>query len=181
LSKYLFYHRGPLSASEKSNDVPDVPFKAAIWRPSLTSIVPPGAPRSYAIWSLFHFIGVFSNPDYAVCLVSEAGTLAHRCGVFPRYFRFPFMGDDDLQLGDLWTRPDCRGQGLAPRAVRAVLTELAKPSRNFWYVVEKENAASIRVVEKMGFTLEGEGSRANRFGLRAFGFYLPTQARGQNG
>jgi hypothetical protein len=37
--------------------------------------------------------------------------------------------------------------------------------------VEERNQASIRAVEKEGFTLVGRGSRVPRFGVRLLGYY----------
>ena len=45
----------------------------------------------------------------------------------------------------------------------------SKPERRHWYVVEAVNRASIRVVEKAGFTLSGEGTWIKPWGLKLLG------------
>ena len=101
--------------------------------------------------------------------------MIHRSGIFPGYFRFPFMAADDLQIGDTWTQPEYRGQGLATFAIQKIAEAFRKPGRTFWYVVEQENRASIRAVEKAGFEMLGEGNRTKRFGIRALGAYIIQQ------
>ncbi len=72
---------------------------------------------SFYVWRAFHAAHVFANRDYALLVIYDGDRLVHRSCVFPRYPRFPFMRDDDLQIGDIWTDPDYRGQGLATRAI----------------------------------------------------------------
>ena len=60
--------------------------------------------------------------------------------------------EDDIEMG--WTfRRDTWGRGYATEAGRAALT--VAPSRRLIAVIRRENAASIRVAEKLGFVLEG--------------------------
>jgi hypothetical protein len=47
-----------------------------------------------------------------------------------------------------------------------------EPERRHWYVVEAVNRASIRVVEKAGFTLSGEGTWIKPWGLKLLGSYV---------
>ena len=105
-------------------------FDFEIWSPSLTRILPPGVPRKpYAAWWLFHRTHVFRNCDYAVVLGWHRRQLVHRLGVFPGYFRFPFMGPKDLQIGDVWTAPAHRGRGLAVCGLRFAMTRHLESAR----------------------------------------------------
>jgi len=146
-------------------------YRLDVWRPSLRHIVPPGVPRfRYAAWWAFDRGRVFRNPGYAVVLVTRGGQLAHRLGVFPGWFRFPFMEPDDLQLGDLWTSPAHRGRGIASHAIGAVVrTMQSEPRRAFWYLVHEHNVSSIRAVERAGFQLHGRAVRTSRLGVRLLG------------
>ena len=147
-------------------------YESCFWRPSLTSIVPRGLPRlRFGTWWLVHYARLFANREYCLFVVRYGGVIIHRTGVFPRYFSFPFMGQDDLQIGAVWTAAEHRGKGIAPFAIRAVLRNLAKRGRRFWYVTDAGNAASIRAAEKAGFKKIAEGRKHARFGLRALGFY----------
>jgi RimJ/RimL family protein N-acetyltransferase len=85
------------------------------------------------------------------------------------------MGKDDLQAGDTWTDPSERGKGLATFALQTVLNTSSFRKHTCWYVVESENIASIRVVEKAGFKLAGTGRRRRRFGLGILGQFELTE------
>jgi RimJ/RimL family protein N-acetyltransferase len=63
---------------------------------------------------------------------------------------------DDLSVG-YWVAPEARGQGITPRAVRAVL-EHELPSSDYTEVhieTHPENVASQRVALKLGFEFAG--------------------------
>jgi ribosomal protein S18 acetylase RimI-like enzyme len=154
-------------------------YRTELWRPAHGGTAPAGAGGAsfQACWLLAR-LGVFANRDYGHLAVYAGSRLVHRSGVYPGFFRFPFMGRDDLQIGNTWTDPEHRGRGLAAHAVREVVARTARPGRRFWYVVEDSNAASIRVIEKAGFVLAGRGERTSRLGLRALGAFELTLPAG---
>lgn len=151
----------------------DSRYTSVLWRPGIGSLVPSGISKvPLAAWWFFHYLRVFYNRDYAMFVIYDGDKVVHRSGVFPGYFRFPFMTKDDLQIGDTWTLPEYRGRGLASFAIRAITGACRRPGRTFWYVVDQDNLASIRAVEKASFVKIGEGIRTKRFGLRALGAYI---------
>ncbi|HPM83809.1 MAG TPA: GNAT family protein [Candidatus Anammoximicrobium sp.] len=147
-------------------------FSGVLWRPSWRQRTPPGLPLlPFAVWWAFHQTRVFANRDYRVFLIYDGARVVHRSCVFPGYFRFPFMEADDLQVGDTWTLPEYRGQGLARQALRETIRRLGRPDRRFWYLTESNNLPSIRVAQQVGFRLVGEGRRTHRCGLRILGSF----------
>jgi RimJ/RimL family protein N-acetyltransferase len=168
----LFYKRNCHSIAE-----PPCPsgYEWRMWRPALWDPIPAGLPfLPFFVWWLFHQFRVFANRGYAILLISQAGRVVHRSVLTPKYFRFPFMSAGDLQIGDTWTDQAHRGKGLATFAVQAALA--SADQRTYWYIVERANASSIRVVEKIGFTLVGTGTRKSRFGVRSLGVYVLNSA-----
>ncbi|HUE79347.1 MAG TPA: GNAT family N-acetyltransferase [Sphingomicrobium sp.] len=117
-------------------------------------------------------MGLFARPDFAEITMWDGGGMVHRLIVTPRWRRFPFMGRDDLQLGDLWTRPDVRGKGFARAAVATAHRLFGGQARCFWYVVQADNAPSIRLIETFGYTLVGRGRRTAPLGIRSAGSFL---------
>jgi len=84
------------------------------------------------------------------------------------------MDTDDLQIGDVWTYPGAREQGLAQLALTAVQA-LTWPEDRLWYLVEVGNAASIRLAETAGYRLVGSGRRTRPLGIALLGrFRLDT-------
>lgn len=145
-------------------------LRVVLWRPSATEPTPPGVEGTvFKVWWAFDQLRVFANRGYSLLLIYDGDRLVHRSGVFPRYFRFPFMGDRDLQIGDTWTDPQYRGRGLAHAAIVHIVRAVAEPDRAFWYLAEAGNEASVRVIERAGFALVGAGERTTRLGLRALG------------
>lgn len=170
----LFYtYDGDGSNLEVSPPVPGMTLE--VWRPCLGSLTPPGlSDRTYAVWWMFHYVHVFRNRDYGVLLARVDGKVVHRAGLFPPYFRFPFMARDDLQIGDVWTAPEYRRRGIASCALRWAMATCARPGRRIWYVVEDTNDASIRTAEALGMRLVGTGERVHRFGSSVLGAYVIT-------
>jgi RimJ/RimL family protein N-acetyltransferase len=122
-------------------------------------------------WLLYR-LHLFSNGNCGALLIRDEARLVHYSAFTPRFWRFPFLSDSDLQIGDTWTDPAHRGKGLALIALQTVVGMNRKPGRRFWYVVEAVNRASIRVVEKAGFTLSGEGTWIKPWGSRLLGSYV---------
>ena len=81
------------------------------------------------------------------------------------------MSPLDLQIGNTWTNPQYRGRGLAPSAIRRIVTQFHGPRRAFWYLVDKQNASSVAAVERAGFERIGEGVRESRLGVRLLGYF----------
>jgi RimJ/RimL family protein N-acetyltransferase len=168
--RYRFYQLGA-NDSVRSRSL-DPALTVELWRPSWREVAPSGVTgHAFKVWWLFHHLRIFANPDYALLLVRHRGRLIHRSGVYPRYFRFPFMAASDLQIGDTWTDPEYRRRGLAHVAIYETTRRLAAPGRRFWYLVGEDNPASIGVIEQAGFQCVGDGDRVPRWGIGLLGAY----------
>ncbi|TCS14892.1 GNAT family N-acetyltransferase [Caulobacter sp. BK020] len=140
-----------------------------IWSPGDQGPPPAGSQRaSNWTWWLFETLGLFSRPGFREVTIWRDGQLVHRLILTPRWPRFPFMDAYDLQVGDIWTHPGVRGQGLARLALTAVQA-LTWPEERLWYLVEANNAASVRLAETAGYRLFGSGRRTRPLGLATLG------------
>lgn len=170
---FLFYRFSGASSADASHVGTGTSGYACVyWRPGLSRISPDRLTIGSVVWWLMHQFRVFRNRDYAQMLIYRDSELVHRSHVFPGWFRFPFMERNDLQIGDTWTRESDRGHGLATIAITRIAQAAAAPGRAFWYVTDRENPSSIRVVEKAGFQLVGEGDRMPRFGTSLLGAFV---------
>jgi GNAT superfamily N-acetyltransferase len=162
LEVYLFYR---LDAMQRPPSVglADHAFSAELWKPSLRSPWPHGASRDKKLHFLFrtllHVTRMFPSCDSGAMVLYEAARLVHYSAFTPRYWRFPFLSGQDLQVGDTWTEPSYRSKGLAKRALQHLVTRLRMPGRNFWF----------KVVEDCGFRLAGVGTRVER--LKGLDYY----------
>ncbi len=146
-----------------------------LWRPGSRA---PGPEtfmgRSAQVYRLFHGAHLFSNRDYSAICLEEDGKTLHISTVFPRFFRFPFMRPNDLQIGATFTREDARGRGLAKAGLYEATVLLAAPDRAFWYLTDADNLPSCRVAEAAGFHCVGTGARIARLGIGALSAYRLT-------
>lgn len=170
---YLFYENIGITHNSGVNFLNDSSYSISFWKPSLNKIFPSGlSERRFVFWWLMHQSRFFPNRDYSVFLIHQDNKLIHRSCIFPRYFRYPFMKDNDLQIGDTFTDQRYRGKGIATYAILRIVEYLKMNNRKFWYIVEEANKSSIRVIEKAGFKKRGSGIRTCRFGLRLLGSFI---------
>jgi hypothetical protein len=142
-----------------------------LWRPSLRHLRPPATPLKTGLWGLAHYLRILHNRDYAVLMVVRNGKFIHRSSVIPACFRWPFMGVHDLQVSSTWTDPVFRGRGLATKALAKLLVLFRQPGRWFWYVVRVNNAPSVAVCSKAGFSHIGTARRRCWLGSRLLGSF----------
>jgi|GEM_PF-1054492 len=179
--RYLFYcftcGQKDSSASDATAGSLSAQYSWTIWRPRLLPALPQGLPgvrlrlRFLFRWIL-HRMHLFAGSESGILLIYDRGQLVHYSAFTPRYWRFPFVADDDFQIGDTWTDPTNRGRGLALFALRTIVATLARPERCLWYVVGATNAPSIRVAEKAQFTLMAEGTWVTPWGIKLAGAYV---------
>lgn len=170
----LFYRRVPETGPE--NRCPPWP-DIRLWRPGRDGLPGAGPWRaSNAAWWGVDRLGLFANHDFTEISLWDGRWLLHRLILTPRWYRFPFMASEDLQIGDVWTEPHARGQGLAGLGVAIALAQ-AGGDRRVWYVVEADNDPSIRLIERCGFERVGEGLRTKPFGLGILGRFVPRRHR----
>jgi GNAT superfamily N-acetyltransferase len=144
-------------------------YSMETWRPGWRRILPPTLGLKFALWWLLHVCGVFRNRDYAVLIVRRNGSPVHRTCLIPKYFRWPFMSDDDLQVSSTWTDPEHRCMGIATYALQHVVSDWVKEGRTLWYVTHADNAPSLAVCRNLGFRMKTAANRTSRLGVRILG------------
>lgn len=126
----------------------------------------------YLLYCLIYTLVGGTRHYRGLAIADPSGIVKHTAMVFPRYFRFPFMGRDDLQIGLLKTDPSAEGLGLASYAVQELLRTMEPKNAFCWYLADQQNLPSLRVAEKNGFELVARGCRTSRLGLRLFGSFV---------
>jgi GNAT superfamily N-acetyltransferase len=157
-------------------------YSIETWRPGLRRILPPTLGAKFALWWLLHFCRVFRNRNYAVLIVRRNGRPVHRTCLVPKYFRWPFMSDRDLQVSSTWTDPDHRCLGIATYVLQHAVSEWAQNGRTLWYVTHADNAPSLAVCQHSGFRMKTAANRTSRFGVRLLGelaLFDSASAKGQ--
>jgi GNAT superfamily N-acetyltransferase len=144
-------------------------YEMETWRPDWRHIVPPTLGPKFALWWALHECRLFRNRDYSALLIRYEGRVVHRTCLIPKYFRWPFMADSDLQISSTWTHPEYRCLGLATFALQSAVEQWAAAGRTLWYVTHVENAPSLAVCNNIGFVMKTAAVRTYRFGLRVLG------------
>ena len=174
--RYLFLQRKHLLAAPDPV-APPAGFSISVWTQGGPFSSPPGVPlqwRHLVWWCLFR--NKSRKLEATVIAEDRSKRAVHVTYVFPRYFRFPFMGTTDLQLGGLWTKRAHRNHGLATAAVAHTLRRLNGEQRVLWYVTRPENPASVALGRRFGFGGSLAGYRKAFLGLPLPGVYRVSTA-----
>lgn len=143
------------------------------WQPEVDGFPPRGARGiSNQLWWALVTVGGFARKGFTEVRIEKSGRLLHRLIVTPRWYRFPFMGERDLQIGALWTAPEARRKRLARIAIAAAHHRFGSDDAHFWYVADATNAASQALARSCGYELVATGRRTRRFGTRLLGQYV---------
>ncbi len=163
----LFYRRAPVPPPGEE----PLPRGCTLrfWTPDR---LPPRLNAENLAWFGLARARVFARPGFVEITLWRDRTLLHRLIVTPRWYRFPFMARDDLQVGALWTCPAARGHGFAGIAIAAAHRYLGADVPPLWYVTDAANTASIRLAERNGYTHVANGRRTAPLGIRALGRYI---------
>ena len=152
-------------------DQPPPGYRWEVFRPSLLRVHPSGTPRYFAVWWLMHHARVFRNRDFHVVMMKHGDKVVHYSLVSPDYYRFPFMADRDLTVGDSWTDPAHRGKGLYTYVLKRVAAKFHRPGRKIWTIHAEGNEGSRKSFTRAGYQYVGDVERTKRFGLRLLGQY----------
>ncbi len=165
----LFFVKNPSHSScQFRNDN----FSFVIWYPK--SLYKPKGILfvKYIVWFFFHIFHIFNSKLFSINLLYLDGKLVHHTFIFPSFYRFPFMGVDDLQFGDIWTSDDFKNLGIASSSLKYLLEIYSR--KKIWFLCDKSNEASVKLAIKCGFELVGTGTKKSRF-LNIFSQYIPLK------
>ena len=143
------------------------------WSPGVDGLPSRGSrrPANYFWWALAR-VGGFAQPAFAEICVEERRRIVHRLIVTPRWYRFPFMGGSDLQIGEVWTSPVARRRQLARAAIAEAHRRFGFSGSAIWYVTDSDNVASSALARSCGYRLVAVGRRTRPLGLALFGRYV---------
>lgn len=170
--KYIFY----ICSQSHTVSSPDLPsgYQLKIWRPSIFELIPKGLPKfPFILWSIMHYLKLFSNSNYNIFLIYYNNVIIHYSGVLPKHFKYPFMDENDIQIGPCWTHTEHRRKGIASYALRKIVETYKKPGCKFWYITREENIPSKEFIESLGFLKYGIGFKKSRLRIGALShFYI---------
>jgi len=165
LEKILFFYNSRDLRINSKNKI-----ELIFWTPSLFKIKPILFPyMPFIIWYMFYYFGIFVNKKYRIAYIKNKNKILHKTLIFPKFYRFPFMKKNDLQLGDILTEKSFRGKGVASKVISFILDKYK--TKSFWFLCNENNISSIMLAHNNNFKLKGYGYKVTPFGLNIFSYY----------
>lgn len=153
--------------NENIDAVLPVGLQFQIERPSLLNSKPKWLSEKYRIYYLFYLLGIFKNKHYYYVSGWVKGELSCFLIVVPKYYRWPFMGDSDVQLMYVVTKDRFKGKGFGTALLQFTINFLkSKNINSIWYVTDTDNIASQKLAAKVGFTLFSKAKRSYLFNIK---------------
>ena len=104
---YLYRHSGNSSSTEF---ILNPGYFLQVFKPVFFSLKRhKGNILIHIIWFVFT-LGKY----FIVYIMDENKNIIHHSYALPKFFKFPFMQKDDIQIGPCWTHKDYRGKGIYP-------------------------------------------------------------------
>lgn len=147
----------------------DANLKLSIRKVSLLNIFKSNHP----LYDFYWLINAKGN--CYVYSVFDGDKEVHHSYVTKKCYKFPFMSSQDLQIGNCYTDENYRGLGIYPYVIQKVIQRHLKNDHNIdvFMLIEEDNIASKRGVEKVGFQKVSSITIKRVLGLLKV--YLPTQ------
>jgi len=109
-------------------------------------------------YNLLRFFRVVKKDVYISYIIID-NTIASYAVCYPKSFKYPFMGDDDYQIGSVYTDPAYRKKGYSALIIKNILHNINCPRT--WYLTDSDNIPSINLCKKLNFSFNNHGLRSN--------------------
>ncbi len=158
-TKFFFYK---ISSFEKCTNIkPTIPVKIEKFKPSIFRLK---LHSDRLLIYLFWFI--ITMGKYQIYYIKDNnGTIIHYSHILPKFFKFPFMRKEDIEIGPCWTHQNFRGKNIYPFILTLILKNLSFLDRTFYIMTDENNIPSQKGILKAGFKLFAEGSKKGILGI----------------
>lgn len=155
----LYFYRYKVLNSVKLIEA-RIPINIEIFKPSLLKLkAHSGRLLIYIFWY------IFTMGRYQIFYARDIkGSMIHYSHILPKFFKFPFMNKNDLEIGPCWTSENFRGMNIYPAVLTYILKNLSKKNRTFYIMTDCDNLASKKGIEKAGFILHAVGGKRGLLG-----------------
>jgi RimJ/RimL family protein N-acetyltransferase len=177
---YIFFRQDLSRLKDKDSDQPaglNRNYELKVFRPDCLHVVPKGMKKEPGFiiwWFLYLTIWRWQGKSYEYYLVYDKEQLIHYCLLSPKYYRYPFMNNDDIQIGPFWTAEGYRGQGICPTVIAKVMEDYKSRNRYAYIITRENNVNSQRSIAKAGLEVYGHGIRTKGFWGK---FLIETEAQ----
>jgi len=131
-----------------------------VWKPSLFNIRPNGIKLSLILpWLVYTCLPLFTARVFKIYLVYDQGKLVHYSFLFGRSYKFPFIQNNDIFLGPIWTSDEFRRKGISFNIATEIIYSFGEKDNYFWWMCDEKNTGSRKLAEKLGFLQYGKVKR----------------------
>ena len=93
---------------------------------------------------------------YNIYYIADDGNAIGYCFIKKNYFnKYSFMDKNDVIINPYLVDSAYRGHHLGAQLIQYAMDDLINQYSKMWAVIEKDNIASIKTVESLGFSLIG--------------------------
>lgn len=94
---------------------------------------------------------IVSMGKIEILLVKKENELAHFSYIIPKVFRFPFMKNDDIQVGPCFTCESYRQHGIYTAVLQYIQFLYGEKNKTIWIYTTHTNIPSQKAIMKAGF------------------------------
>lgn len=166
--RYILFRKHLADIKELDQGTPtliDASYELRTFRPNCLELRPKGVNRGLAslLWGVLYLaIWKWQSKDYEYYLVYDGEHLVHYSIVLPKYYRLPFMENNDIHIGPYWTAEQYRGRGICPFVIRYIMMRYQSSKEYAYIMTEEDNKASQSSIIKAelnacGFVVRSKG------------------------
>jgi len=167
--RYIYFRKDLAEFKGPDNDTMakvNRKYELETFKPDWFHIAPKGMKKSFALiiwWFLYLIVWGQRAKSYEHYLVYDGERLIHYCIVLPKNYRYPFMGNDDVQIGPFRTAEEYRGQGICPIMICKIMNKYKFQKKYAFIITRENNIKSQRSIAKAGLNIYGYGIRTKGF------------------
>jgi hypothetical protein len=124
-----------------------------------------------AYYNLLRFFRVTKKNVYLSYVMVDNSIVSYAF-CYPKSFKYPFMGDDDYQIGSVYTDPRFRKKGYSVLTIENILKNIN--CSRIWYLSYSDNTPSINLCNKLNFCYFNNGVRVRDKYLSFLSIYIIT-------
>lgn len=148
MAKTLFIYSLSPSNNEIKSEWPNnvLGYESFVFKPSLFKLsLEQGSFLKDIAWFLL------TLGKCKIVYLRDGKTIVHSSYLIPKNIRFPFMEQNDLQIGPCYTNENYRGKGIYTTVLKMIPTVFNESKRTFWIFTTEQNLISQRAIERSGY------------------------------
>jgi len=127
------------------------------------------------LWLTITYSEKYSNLPHEMVAIYHNGEIVHHSFLFGPSPKYPFMSNNDYQIGLIYTKREHRNKGLAFYACSEIIKKYSKENTVLWYLTTPNNRPSINLSSKLGFEYYGNADRISKLGIGHYSIERSTQ------